>query len=463
MSSSSISPNQSIGFNVLKEGLPSKGSYNKKNAICGKVFSENIINLIGYQLICSYSKDQSFSSWVRIGTEVTLKEVFNADQALFKEISSKVDRAINLKSQKMRSQKDFKSFWEDNRESLICDILGTLILGPTATSVLLADFSLETENVKKHELLMRIKLSAKVVQQLHISQNEKKRWNSDFNSGVAQFYSESNLLQLPLKTKTFFVDRDQAIAASEFAAYHVLRSELSSLNGKSLKNVVCWKEIDFAYAISFQEALEKKNFSRDPSLNVCHIVAGTILASLGNHKKANQYFSQMLDSIEKLGNRNFPNLTSSLQKSAPSKNSYQTLFNFICEHAKNSEARSIAQEALKSDTNDMSKLIKSIKHLDLSGCYLDESELKKSNIHLLNELSYLDLSTNNLEKIPDFIEDFKYLKVLVINGNQLKEIPSFVSKMHNLNRLDILENPIRTVPSSLKGIVWNLPYLAKWV
>ncbi|MBF5059543.1 leucine-rich repeat domain-containing protein [Candidatus Neptunochlamydia vexilliferae] len=445
-------------LNVFEKKVP---QLNKKQAfsppnpsVSIEQIKEMAIHFFTTESIANSSKTQKASSWIKLGTEVALQKIFKSNRDLFNEISSEIDDVIDLKSKKIESshREAFKMLWSGNKQKLVCDILGTLMLGPTTTMVLLSDFKSEPNRQKKSYLLLRVKISIKTLEQLNISQKEKETWKNKLHNEIDSFSLQPAF--------------QEVIAASEFIAYYLLKTDLYTLNGKALKEVICWDSQDEMLSYIVRDAVKNSlsitSYHHSLDINICHIISGIFAASLDNPKEANNYFSQMFGYIEKLQSKITPSLCSHEKNCLSNEKKYENLFNFIIKHAKNHNARQLAEQALQNKPK-QSELADQINLLDLSGCCLKESDLKNSNIELLRELRSLDLSTNCLEHIPDAIEKLRYLRSLTINGNKLKQIPKFISKMPNLNYLSILKNPIKEVPASLKKIIWELPYLASWV
>jgi len=64
-------------------------------------------------------------------------------------------------------------------------------------------------------------------------------------------------------------------------------------------------------------------------------------------------------------------------------------------------------------------------------------------------LRNLNVSGNNLQKIPKDIASLKMLEELYISQCNIKEIPSSIGELHSLNYLDIHENNIKNLPNTI--------------
>lgn len=74
------------------------------------------------------------------------------------------------------------------------------------------------------------------------------------------------------------------------------------------------------------------------------------------------------------------------------------------------------------------------------------------------EIVRLYLSQLNLKKIPDCIQELKYLEVLDVLNNSIKEIPSWIGKLSSLKCLKGVKNKIIKIPESI-GDLESLEYL----
>jgi Leucine-rich repeat (LRR) protein len=69
----------------------------------------------------------------------------------------------------------------------------------------------------------------------------------------------------------------------------------------------------------------------------------------------------------------------------------------------------------------------------------------------------IDLSGQNLDRIPDFVFKCTNLKVLILNDNQISAIPDDILKLTKLEKLHIDNNNISQMPKSfekMKGLKW---------
>jgi len=65
------------------------------------------------------------------------------------------------------------------------------------------------------------------------------------------------------------------------------------------------------------------------------------------------------------------------------------------------------------------------------------------------EIVQLRLSKLNLKKLPDCIQDLKYLEVLDVDNNLLKELPDWIGKIKSLKCLKAYGNKITTIPETI--------------
>ena len=91
--------------------------------------------------------------------------------------------------------------------------------------------------------------------------------------------------------------------------------------------------------------------------------------------------------------------------------------------------------------------IRSLRILNLSDNLLTELPLNLNNFTLLNSLH---LSNNKLDRIPRFIMNFKKLKNLRINGNNISAFPQTIMYLKCLTDLDISNNSITSIPLNIK-------------
>ncbi len=77
---------------------------------------------------------------------------------------------------------------------------------------------------------------------------------------------------------------------------------------------------------------------------------------------------------------------------------------------------------------------------------------------VLKELQGLEFINCNLSRLPDEIEQFSKLEVLVAEGNELRGFPEVVLKLPRLRILRLGSNPFAEVPADIKKLE-NLTYL----
>ena len=102
----------------------------------------------------------------------------------------------------------------------------------------------------------------------------------------------------------------------------------------------------------------------------------------------------------------------------------------------------LSRQKIYNDTNALPKNLDSVYRLDLS-----EQQLTKipEIVSKLNNLQELNLSKNNLSNLNG-IENLNYLQVLSIGMNNFKTFPSEIIKLKNLKSLSVWWNSIKTFP-----------------
>lgn len=85
------------------------------------------------------------------------------------------------------------------------------------------------------------------------------------------------------------------------------------------------------------------------------------------------------------------------------------------------------------------------------GLTLNYTELKSvpELIKQLNSLEILDLSFNQLEKIPDWITDLP-LTSLNITSNKVSNLPKKIGTISTLKYLKLIKNPLKRLPNTLR-------------
>lgn len=76
--------------------------------------------------------------------------------------------------------------------------------------------------------------------------------------------------------------------------------------------------------------------------------------------------------------------------------------------------------------------------------------LTSQQVYKLPQLEILDLSRNQLNAIPDDIQDMKALRVLSLLNNNLVEVPTRIGFLETLKILKVTGNPLKP---NLKRIV----------
>ena len=68
-----------------------------------------------------------------------------------------------------------------------------------------------------------------------------------------------------------------------------------------------------------------------------------------------------------------------------------------------------------------------------------------------NKKDILDLSSNGLKKIPDFVfsKNYNSIKVLALHNNQIKEIPAEIAQLKNLVEITLFNNQIKEIPTEI--------------
>lgn len=75
----------------------------------------------------------------------------------------------------------------------------------------------------------------------------------------------------------------------------------------------------------------------------------------------------------------------------------------------------------------------------------------------LPHLSYINLSYNQIEELPDSIGLMFHLKTLLLNNNQLQSLPPSIAQLEQLVKLDVSHNMLKELPAELG----NMQVLAK--
>jgi len=82
-----------------------------------------------------------------------------------------------------------------------------------------------------------------------------------------------------------------------------------------------------------------------------------------------------------------------------------------------------------------------------------------SEIHLLPNLTKLELARNTFTLIPTEINQMASLEELVLTGNQIVSISTEIGRIVNLTRLDLSQNRIESVPADLIGLMTSMDSL----
>ena len=66
-------------------------------------------------------------------------------------------------------------------------------------------------------------------------------------------------------------------------------------------------------------------------------------------------------------------------------------------------------------------------------------------------MTYLDLSENEISKLPTFIGNFTKLEYLNLRNNQLTELPESFSNLKSLLKLELSDNYLSKIPACLRN------------
>lgn len=89
----------------------------------------------------------------------------------------------------------------------------------------------------------------------------------------------------------------------------------------------------------------------------------------------------------------------------------------------------------------------SIEWLDFTGQPIPNS------IGKLRRLNYLDLSHNEIERLPISFTQLTLLRVLIVKSNALWELPDDIGKLKNLEELDASNNQLKVLPESFGDLL----------
>lgn len=122
--------------------------------------------------------------------------------------------------------------------------------------------------------------------------------------------------------------------------------------------------------------------------------------------------------------------------------------------------------------NNIETIPKELGRLELIELNLANNKLSKSkdwmwltNSKLKNSLTFLDLSSNNLEFFPLDVINVKHLNTLKLNHNEIKKIPFGIRRLKDLKHLHLSSNDLQSVPDTLSNMrltvldVWGNKFL----
>jgi hypothetical protein len=104
---------------------------------------------------------------------------------------------------------------------------------------------------------------------------------------------------------------------------------------------------------------------------------------------------------------------------------------------------------------DLSNCSAQLTYLDLSGNQITSIPAEIGTFLSLEELR---MSSNMLQELPVQIGELINLRVLSISENQIAEFPAELGTLNSLQNLDAYGNPFQCLPRSVR----RLPLLSKW-
>lgn len=110
---------------------------------------------------------------------------------------------------------------------------------------------------------------------------------------------------------------------------------------------------------------------------------------------------------------------------------------------------------LNLSSNDIKRLplkipnLENIKRLDLHNNIIEKFP---SKIEGLENLQVLDLRGNSIREIPDTVEGLENLEVLILDGNPVQDIPRRIKGLENLKSLNLSRTQIRNIPTATTGL-----------
>jgi Leucine-rich repeat (LRR) protein len=98
----------------------------------------------------------------------------------------------------------------------------------------------------------------------------------------------------------------------------------------------------------------------------------------------------------------------------------------------------------------------SVKKLDLSGNAIKEVP---TDIFACKLLTLLNLSHNQLSRLPSVVNWFEALECLQVQGNQLTDLPKELGSCSQLRRLDLSHNQLKHEHVNVVATLHHLRYL----
>lgn len=229
-------------------------------------------------------KPVEFITWIALGIDVVAQRFFAMNDKLSDELFEKGSRAIKVKLRRdeYSDQKEFLVFWNNHYETLLTNIIGTLFLEDMACQVTLAQLY-EAMNKQDDSAIkvcyLRLKISTKTFDTLNTNPKEKEAWKKV----VADLEKESSCISSYKKEA----------ALTEFVAYHLIKCDIASLEGRNLKGIFSkeyHKTYDYARALVEKSLTSEEKIKHDSTLNEGSLLSGTFGALVKNPARGEVYF-----------------------------------------------------------------------------------------------------------------------------------------------------------------------------